>query len=103
MSTITSAGKPDPWCSRHLRVCRMGAVMAILVGLAAVPDQTAAQVTYTEEGGTLADGTAWFSANYAQHGVVGTSCAAPDNNVLATSGGTYTVTGCNGRVLARCG
>ena len=57
MSTSTSAGEPDLRRARHVRVWWMGAVMAILVGLAAVPDQTVAQVTFTEEGGTLADGT----------------------------------------------
>ena len=46
----------------------------------------------------LADGTAWYSANWHP----GASCGS--GNSLATSGGTYTVTGCGGhRLLARCG
>ena len=45
----------------------------------------------------LADGTAWASANA---GYAGNSCTS---GRLATSGGTYTVTGCHRRVLARCG
>ena len=45
----------------------------------------------------LADGTAWYSANW---GTAGDSCGS---NSLATSGGTYTVTNCYSRVLARCG
>ena len=52
----------------------------------------------------LADGTAWRSANYnnAQNDFsAGDSCGSV--NRLATSGGTYTVTNCNDRVLARCG
>eukprot|EP01045_Picozoa_sp_COSAG04_P026934 COSAG04_NODE_3841_length_2482_cov_4.036928_3_plen_171_part_00 len=51
----------------------------------------------------LADGTAWYSGS-------GGSCYTnncPDDNCLATSGGTYTVTDCDSpwpqRVLARCG
>ena len=41
----------------------------------------------------LADGSAWGSAN--APGICGHN--------LATSGGTYTVTDCDARVLARCG
>ena len=50
----------------------------------------------------LADGSSWYSAN---RGSPGDSCNWPnaDSNMLATSGGTYTVTGCRRRVLARCG
>ena len=50
----------------------------------------------------LADGTSWGSANAA-----GTSWGSPGGSCgsdrLATSGGTYTVTACRQRVLARCG
>ena len=45
----------------------------------------------------LADGTTWYSANYNPGDQCGSSLR------LATSGGTYTVTGCRLRVLARCG
>ena len=45
----------------------------------------------------LADGTGWQSGS---NGNPGDSCVS---DYLATSGGTYTVTGCNTRVLARCG
>ena len=45
----------------------------------------------------LADGTAWESGNSMAPGV---HCGS---DRLATSGGTYTVTACNLRVLARCG
>ena len=47
----------------------------------------------------LADGTARTSANWGSS--AGDSCGS--NSYLATSGGTYTVTDCNKRVLARCG
>ena len=50
----------------------------------------------------LADGTAWWSANSPSWGdTPGESCVS--GNYLATSGGTYTVTSCYNRVLARCG
>ena len=52
----------------------------------------------------LADGTSWRSANGNHDGIngrAGDSCWS--GNFLATSGGTYTVTGCNYRVLIRCG
>ena len=45
----------------------------------------------------LADGSSWGSGN---NGSPGGSCAS---DRLATSGGTYTVTHCRYRVLARCG
>ena len=47
----------------------------------------------------LADGTGWASGN-SGYGA-GDDCGW--GNVLATSGGTYTVTRCYFRVLARCG
>ena len=47
----------------------------------------------------LADGTSWNSANGGSR--AGDGCGA--GNRLATCGGTYTVTGCRFRVLARCG
>ena len=46
----------------------------------------------------LADGTTWNTPN---NGNAGASCIS--GNFLATSGGTYTVTSCPRRVLARCG
>ena len=45
----------------------------------------------------LADGTAWRS------GAVSSSGGSCGSDKLATSGGTYTVTDCRRRVLARCG
>ena len=49
----------------------------------------------------LADGTAWAAGNgQAAAYTPGDSCGG---GWLATSGGTYTVTRCNARVLARCG
>ena len=53
----------------------------------------------------LADGTAWRSANPVSWTSPGDSCSSicDNNNCLATSGGTYTVTRCHTRVLARCG
>ena len=54
----------------------------------------------------LADGTARRSANYNWGSYSpGDRCADGDLDYryLATSGGTYTVTSCNKRVLARCG
>ncbi len=49
----------------------------------------------------LADGTAWITPAYSDGSYAGNSCSSGE---LATSGGTYTVTGCGaGRVLARCG
>ena len=45
----------------------------------------------------LADGTAWMSANSGGLG------SPTSRHYLATSGGTYTVTACTRRVLARCG
>eukprot|EP01045_Picozoa_sp_COSAG04_P010260 COSAG04_NODE_623_length_11808_cov_2.965838_3_plen_154_part_00 len=47
----------------------------------------------------LADGTSWQCGG---NDNPGDSCISGINR-LATSGGTYTVTGCNYRVLARCG
>ena len=47
----------------------------------------------------LADGTSWYSAN----GGAGAGDSCLSGNRLATSGGTYTVTVCRLRVLARCG
>ena len=46
----------------------------------------------------LADGTPWRSGALSNSG---DSCGS--HNGLATSGGTYTVTYCSQRVLARCG
>ena len=46
----------------------------------------------------LADGTGWRSANGGS--IAGDRCGS---DRLATSGGTYTVTDCERRVLARCG
>ena len=50
----------------------------------------------------LADGTSWRSGNFADSlsYTPGDSCGS---GKLATSRGTYTVTGCARRVLARCG
>ena len=45
----------------------------------------------------LADGSSWYSAS---DDYAGDSCSS---GMLATSGGTYTVTSCTSRVLARCG
>eukprot|EP01045_Picozoa_sp_COSAG04_P007634 COSAG04_NODE_403_length_14894_cov_26.107198_10_plen_109_part_00 len=49
----------------------------------------------------LADGSSWGSAN--QGGSAPGRCGFTSRNYLATSGGTYTVTVCTKRVLARCG
>ena len=45
----------------------------------------------------LADGTAWVSANW------GSAGGSPGDSCPVTSGSTYTVVNCQGRVLARCG
>ena len=51
----------------------------------------------------LADGTAWGSTNAGAYGHGYTAGGSCNSDRLATSGGTYTVTSCHQRVLARCG
>ena len=50
----------------------------------------------------VADGTAWWSANAPSYASPGDRWGSYPP-YLATSGGTYTVTTCSRRVLARCG
>ena len=55
ISTTSAGHSPSP--IRPFGVWLLAMVILSLVGLTALPDEAAAQVTYTEEAGTLADGT----------------------------------------------
>ena len=51
----------------------------------------------------LADGVACYTSNSSSHSPGTCPFTGPQHHYLATSGGTYTVTACHRRVLARCG